>query len=254
MKYLLIVSLLFSLSVSQAQEAQNTKIVVRTKAKDAKFIGTSMGGSLIIIKNAETGEILAQGKTVGGTGNTDLIMRTPKERYTSIGDGAAQFETTLSISKPIFLTIEALAPVNMKDSRVFAQTQTWLIPGKSIDGEGIIMEIPGFVVDGLYPQTHQGFSLASDKSIELKANIVMMCGCTISEGGLWDSNLLEVRGMVYVNGEYLKTVEFKNNGTPNTFTSALQLDKTGSHEVIITAFDPKTNNSGVDELNFRVNN
>ena len=254
MKNLLILTLSFICFFATSQEAQNTKIVVRTKAKDAKFIGTSMGGSLIIIKNAETGEILAQGKTDGGTGNTDLIMRTPKERYTSIGNGAAQFEASLSISKPIFLTIEALAPVNMKDSRVFAQTQTWLIPGKSIDGEGIIIEIPGFVIDGLYPQTHQGFSLASDKSIELKANIVMMCGCTISEGGLWDSNLLEVRGMVYVNGEYLKTVEFKNNGTPNTFTSDLQLDKTGSHEVIITAFDPKTNNSGVDELNFRVNN
>lgn len=253
MKYLLIISLLFSFSVVQAQEAQNTIIIVRTKAKDAKFIGTSMGGSHIVIKNADTGKILAQGKTVGGTGNTDLIMKTPKERYTSIGDGAAHYEATLSISKPIFLTIEALAPANMKDSRVYAQTQVWVIPGQHMDGDGVILEIPGFVVEGLYPQTHQGFSIATDTSVELKANIVMMCGCTISEGGLWNSNQIKVEGLVYINDEFWKKIDFKNNGTPNTFTSNLALEKVGSHEVIIMAFDPKTKNSGVDQLNFRVN-
>jgi hypothetical protein len=236
-----------------AQEAQETNVIVRTKAKDAKFIGTSMGGSMIMIKDAQTGELLARGLTKGGTGNTDAIMRTPKERYTSIHEGAAAFETTLTLNKPTLVNIEALSPVN-HESRVFSTTQVWLLPGKHMDEQGIIMEIPGFVVDGLYPQTHQGLSISNNQTTELKANIVMMCGCTISEGGLWDSSGMEIEGMIYVNGEYWKTVNFNYGGTPNTFTYDLSLEKTGAHEVIITAFDPRTKNTGVDQLNFRVNN
>ena len=52
MKNLLSIILLFACLNLVAQEALDTKIIVRTKAKDAKFIGTSVGGSHILIKNA----------------------------------------------------------------------------------------------------------------------------------------------------------------------------------------------------------
>ena len=253
MKNLLIAFLLLFCFTAQAQEAIDTKLIVRTKAKDAKFIGTSMGGSLILIRDAESGELLAKGVTKGSTGNTDLIMNTPRERFTEIGDGAAYFETNLKIAKPQFLTIEAYAPTNQKNSRVFAQTQVWLIPGKPINGDGIILEIPGFVIEGLYPKTHQGFSIEKDKSIELKANMVMMCGCTISDGGLWNAQDIEVHAMIYVNGEYIKTIDM-SLAAVNTFTAKLDLEKTGSHEVVITAYHPKSKNTGVNRINFRVGN
>ncbi len=253
MKSILTYFLILCCFTLTAQQAQDTKIIVRTKAKDAKFIGTSMGGSLIMIKDATTGEILTKGLTKGGTGNTDLIMNTPKERYLKIADAASAFETTLSIAKPQFVTIEAHAPVNQKNSSVFAQTQVWLIPGKHIDGDGIILEIPGFVIEGLYPQTHQGFSIENDKSIELKANMVMMCGCPITEGGLWDSNDIEVNAMVYVNGEYWKTISM-SLASANTYTANLDLEKTGSHEVIITGYHSKSKNTGANQINFRVSN
>ena len=253
MRNLLITFLLISCFSAYSQEAQDTKIIVRTKAKDAKFIGSSMGGSMIIIRDALTNEVLAKGPTEGGTGNTDAIMRTAHERYTPITSGAAAFETSLSLQKPLFVTVEALSPVNHEESRVVSQTQLWLIPGKHIDGEGLILEIPGFVVDGLYPQTHQGFSLANDKSVELKANMVMMCGCTISEGGLWDSNDMEVEAAVYVDGEYWKTIPMSIAGE-NTFTAQLDLEKAGNHEVIITSYHKISKNTGVDQLYFRVSN
>ncbi len=253
MKNILLTALLFICFSSFGQEAKDTKIIVRTKAKDAKFIGTSMGGSLILIRDAQTDEILAKGLTEGGTGNTDLIMNTPIERYNNIGEGAAKFEFTINIAKPKLLTIEAYAPANQKNSSVFAQTQVWLIPGKDIDGDGIILEIPGFVIEGLYPQTHQGFSIENDKAIELKANMVMMCGCTISDGGLWDSNEIEVEALIYVNGEYWKTIDMSLS-TTNTFTANLNLEKTGSHEVIITAYHSKSKNTGANQINFRVSN
>jgi hypothetical protein len=54
--------------------AEQTEIIVRVLAKDSKFVGTSMGGMRIILRDAHTSEILATGLTQGGTGNTKLIM------------------------------------------------------------------------------------------------------------------------------------------------------------------------------------
>lgn len=253
MKNFLITVFLFSSFITFSQEDKRTKIIVRTKAKDAKFIGTSMGGSMIILRDALTDEILAKGLTNGGTGNTDLIMNTAQERTTDISTGSAFYEASLYLSKPQFVTVQALSPVNHEEARVFAQTQVWMIPGKHMDGAGIILEIPGFVVDGLFPQTHQGFSLETNKSIELKANIVMMCGCPITKGGLWDSEEIDVEAMIYVNSKYWKTVNM-SIAEANTFTAQLTLEQTGSHEVIITAYHPRSKNTGVDQLNFRVSN
>jgi hypothetical protein len=39
-----------------------------------------MGGALITIKDVHTGEVLAQGRTAGGTGDTTRIMKTPVVR------------------------------------------------------------------------------------------------------------------------------------------------------------------------------
>ena len=40
---------------------QTTEVMIRAQSKDAKFIGTSIGGAKVIVKDAETGEILAEG-------------------------------------------------------------------------------------------------------------------------------------------------------------------------------------------------
>jgi hypothetical protein len=39
--------------------AEPTDVTVRVLAKDSKFVGTSMGGMRIILRDAQTGEILA---------------------------------------------------------------------------------------------------------------------------------------------------------------------------------------------------
>ena len=42
-----------------------TDIVVRAKARDAKFIGSSIGGAFIRIREADTGKVLAEGLLYG---------------------------------------------------------------------------------------------------------------------------------------------------------------------------------------------
>jgi len=207
-KVLLTTLLIFLANFLFAQTA--TRVIVRAKAKDAKFIGSSIGGAQIIVRDKATGEILAKGVTEGSTGNTKLIMNTPKARDLQIAEkSTAKFEAALALTEPTFITIEATAPMNQKQAAVTATTELWVIPGKDILGDGIVIEIPGFVVNVLAPRTHQSISLASLENSELsiQANIVMMCGCPITSGGMWDANQMEVRGILKKEGKLVKEVE-----------------------------------------------
>ncbi|WP_299464507.1 hypothetical protein [uncultured Microscilla sp.] len=244
-------SLAVLLSLSVTTWATPTKVVVRAKAKDAKFIGSSVGGAMVIIRDAATNEILTKGITKGSTGNTNLIMRKAHERYQSIvDDRTAKFEATIDIKAPTFITIQVMAPYNKKQATVTAQTQVWLIPGKDIAGEGIIVEVPGFIIDILAPQTHAFTSLGKTKNqINIIANVVMMCGCTISKGGLWDGDKMEAKALIKRNGESYKTVELKLGKQVNTFEGVLKTTDTGLYEIIVYVYDARTGNTGVDKVN-----
>src|SRR5690625_5785628 len=61
-----------------------TPVTIRVLSHDAKFIGTSMGGVEIVIRDVGTGEILSSGITSGGTGDTDLLVLNEKSRYGEI--------------------------------------------------------------------------------------------------------------------------------------------------------------------------
>lgn len=257
MKYAIYLLILGGLLYSVSSIATPTTIVIRTKAKDAKFIGSSIGGAHIIIREEATGEVLAKGFTQGSTGNTDLIMRKPKERYQPISEeSTSKFEVTLNIDKPTFVTIEATAPFNQKQSAIKASTQLWLIPGKNILGDGVILEIPGFVVNVLAPQTHQFVTkeMFLDGMIPVKANVVMMCGCTISNKGLWDGEKITVEAWVYLNGELLHTVPMRIFDHVNTFEGGIPFVAGGNYEVHVIAYDARTGNTGVDKVNFIVEN
>jgi hypothetical protein len=232
------------MSISSAL-AQNTSITVRAKAKDAKFIGTSIGGAQIIIKNASTGEILAQGITSGSTGDTKKIMKTPHKRGERItNDDTAGFTADLDLKEPVFVTVEAYAPKSKKQAIVLSSTQLWLIPGKNIDGEGLVLEIPGFVVDILSPQTHESLSAGSE--ITLRANVVMMCGCPTSPDGIWDANGYEVKALLVSDAGKSTEVELHFADKQSTFSTTTTLEK-GVYHISIYAYDPKTGNTGLDQ-------
>ena len=145
-------------------EAAPTKLVVRAKAKDSKFVGTSMGGARVVVRDAETGKVLAEGLTAGGTGNTRTIMLEPMKRFGRIAEGAAKFEATIDI--------DVEAPYIHKDNMIKSSTQIWLIPGRDMAGDGIIIEIPGFSVDAVSPAKA---TLVNNKAvISIQARIVMI--------------------------------------------------------------------------------
>ena len=231
--------------------AQETNIMIRAKAKDAKFIGSSIGGAKILVKDALTGEILAEGLTLGSTGNTEKIMKQDWKRNENLSDeNTAGFNAVLDIKEPKFITVEAYAPVSKKQSVVKSSTQLWVIPGKDISGDGVVLEIPGFVVDILSPQTHE--RIDASENIQLKANVVMMCGCPVTEGGTWDASQYEVVAMLKNSENNTTKVTMSITEKPSTFEADINLEK-GLYEVLIYAYDPITGNTGVDKTNIIVN-
>ncbi|GLU51643.1 hypothetical protein Dfri01_11040 [Dyadobacter frigoris] len=228
-------------------------MVIRAKAKDAKFIGTGIGGAYVIVKNELTGEILAKGLTTGASGNTDLILKTPHKRNDRLTDDkTAKFEASVNIQEPTFVSVEVIAPVNRKSSAIKASTQLWLIPGKDIDEEGIVLDIPGFILDILEPQTHRIMLLEkmADKKVKIKINLTMLCGCAITKGGVWDSEQIEVKAIVKKDGVKYKDVALGITSVDNIFEGILDMNAIGMYEIQVYGYDKITKNTGVDKINF----
>ncbi|SIT19193.1 hypothetical protein SAMN05421786_10855 [Chryseobacterium ureilyticum] len=244
-------ALLFSSLMVSATE---TKVMIRAKAKDAKFIGSSLGGAHIIIRNKLNQRILAEGNTSGSTGNTDLIMKTPKVRGNSIADEqTGGFLATVDIDEPTFVTIEVISPLSNRQAQAAVSTEMWLIPGKNILGEGIILEIPGYIIDILKPRTHQyiGLNTIKNKPFLFQANIVMMCGCVIEKGGIWNSDEIEVKGILKKDGKFIKNIDLSWVST-NLFEGSDMINTAGNYELTLYAYHAKTGNTGVDKVNYVV--
>lgn len=253
-KLIYIILLVISIStVSNAQEP--TKITIRALAKDAKFIGTGIGGAYIIVKNHETQEVLAKGYTAGASGNTDVIVTKPKVRYERITDDkTAKFVAALNITEPLLVDITAIAPFNRKSAAIQATTQVWVIPNKDVLGDGIILEIPGFIVDILSPTAHEliSFDAGQKREVNLRVNTVMMCGCTIQNNGIWNASNYDVDAIVRKEGVEIGKVKLIKTTKDNIFEVKIPVKESGNYELIVTAFDNKAYNTGVDKINFVV--
>lgn len=242
-------SLLFTIGLQAL--ATPTTLVVRAKAKDAKFIGSSIGGARIIVREAFSGKVLAEGLTKGSTGNTQKIMQEPHQRHQSLSDPeTADFTAIINIEKPTLVTVEGYGPWQQVQARIKVQSQIWLIPGKDISGDGLVLEFPGFVVNVLNPQTHE--SLSAGTNIPIRANVVLMCGCLITEGGLWDASQYEVQALVEKDGETMPAVPLSISNKASTFTGNLKAPEPGLYQVSVYAYDPITGNTGVATTNFLV--
>jgi hypothetical protein len=161
-------------SPSFAAEKVPTKIIVRVVAKDSKVIGSGVGGAFVRIKNLETGEILAQGKQEGGTGDTDRIMVQPHKRGETLygTPDAAFFQAEISIDKPTQVEIYTEAPLAYPHSLQKGTKTLTLIPGKQILGEGVIIELNGLIVNVISPSSKE--SLKKGEDVVVKADVRML--------------------------------------------------------------------------------
>lgn len=242
-------SLLISGFLSLCNAAEPTKIDVRVLSVGAKFVGSSMGGCLVTIRDMETGELLAKGKTEGSTGDTDVIMKDRHLIHDPVStEGSGVFSTELKIDEPTHILVTATGPGAQKQGENLASVSQWVVPGKHVTGgDGFLLKLRGFVVDIKTPPTHVKIAKSPVK-INLSANVTMMCGCPIEPGGTWDADKFEITATIKHNGKSLKTIPLNYAGEISQFATEFEVSEKGLYEATVFAYNPADGNTGIDKV------
>ena len=225
--------------------AKETKVMIRAVARDAKVIGEHVGGARITVRDVSTGKILAEGMQKAGTGDTDLIMNKPRMRGATVygTPDASGFLAVLSLDKPTVVEISAEGPLGSPEATQRASKTMLLVPGEDVLGEGVLLEIHGFIVKTLAPQMDAKARMGSP--FEVRATVTMACGCPIEPGGVWDANKIHVIARLVREGKIEKEIPMQYAGVQNTFKGDVPVTSPGQVELQVLATDPPNANFGL---------
>jgi hypothetical protein len=225
---------------------KETKVMIRAIARDAKVIGTHVGGAKITVRDTATGEILAQGMQQGGTGDTNTIMKTPRTRGMSVyssGD-ASGFLAVLHLDKPTVVEVSAEGPLGNAQATQRSSKTLLLVPGEDVLGEGILLEIHGFIITPLAPLPDAKVKAGSP--FEVRATVTMACGCPTEPGGLWDASKIRVVARLLRDGKVESEIPMTYAGVQNTFHVDEPVTPPGALELQLLALDPESANFGMN--------
>ncbi|MGF1635225.1 MAG: hypothetical protein ACFCVE_15340 [Phycisphaerae bacterium] len=237
---------------ADAQEAGATPIRVTALSRGGKFIGTSLGGMRVVVREAATGRVLADGITHGSTGDTRRIMTgEAKQAGEPLSTpGSAAFETELQLVEPTRVILEVTGPLAQPQAATTVTSQWTLLPGHDYtNGDGLMVEIPGLVVDALSPPAHVKLT-ADTEDVDLTANVMMMCGCPIGNNPYWTPEEFEVSATVRKDGKVISTVPLRFTGETSQYAGTVTPDGPGAYVVSVAAFQPENGNTGVDLTSF----
>ncbi len=246
-----------------------TKITVRAIARGGKFLGDDIGGAEITIRDVRSGEIFATGRTHGGSGPagvmTTAITRTqPIPVSDPPSNDACRFDATLNLDEPRLIEISAFGPLGGQQSANRVTATTWVYPGKDIspDGtlreDGFLIEIPGLLVEVLQPPAHYlPYKPNPADTIQIRANVTMMCGCPIAANpwhgspSIWPTSDFDVVASVAGDNKVTEySLDFDPNAEGNApsqfFTDKWVPGTAGVYDITVFAYQKSTGNSGVD--------
>lgn len=237
---------LSTLSFTGSALAEKTDIMLRAKAVDAKYIGTSVGGMRAIVEDAETGEILDEGWITGDTGDTKTLVEEPVKRGQQLTDAdTAGFLASVDIEMPRLLRFKLIGPYGYRQSLQEATVTSWVIPGKHIIGDGITLTMPGFIVDA-WSQVMEG------STVEVYTKASLLCGCPIREDGFWDPDNYAANAIIMQDERKIAEVSLAFSNSAALFSNKIELPA-GSYQAIVYLIDQQTGNVGVDRTVFEVN-
>lgn len=231
---------------------KETKVMVRVLARDAKLIGKSVGGARVTIKDATTGQVLAQGMEQDGTGDTALIIEKPRVRGEKVYDtpGASGFLAVLNLEQPTVVEVTAEGPLGNPQATQRSSKTLLLVPGEDVLGDGIVLEIHGFIVKTLAPQAEAQVSGGSP--FEVRATVNMACGCPTEPNGHWDSNKFRVVARLIRAGNIEAEIPMHYAGVQNTYTGSVPTAVPGQTELQVLALDPANANFGLTRENLTI--
>jgi hypothetical protein len=233
-------------AAQQAGRAAPTRVMVRAVSRDAKVIGTKVGGARITIRDVATGKVLAEGVQTGETGSTEKIVVQPRRRGEPVYDapGTAGFLATLELERPTVVEVTAEGPLGAPQAVQKVSKTMLLVPGEHVEGDGVVLEIHGFIVTleatpAAAPQASAG------RPFEVRATVTLTCGCPTEPNGLWDANRIKVSARAVRGGKVAGETQLTYAGTASTYAGQLTLKDAGEYELEILASDAAAANFGV---------
>lgn len=227
-------------SIRVTGDTVETRVLVHVLAHHAKLIGSSVGGAQVTITDLETGRVLAQGITEGGTGNTDQIMgpHGPLEDVLA-QSGGANFETSIPLDRPTRVRVTATGPLGFPQAVESASKTVLLLPGEDLSGNGIVLELNGLIVEILEPVSGP----ISGADLAVRARVRMLCSCATTPDGIWPSpgvraRLLDPAGAVVAEA-YLPFA-----GEASTYEGVIRGVPEGVFELEVVAVSEDRSNAG----------
>jgi hypothetical protein len=232
-----------------------TQVQVRVLSRGGKFVGDDIGGALVTLRDARSGELLASGRTQGGSGVADL-MTIPKARIDPLPTtGAAVFTAQIALDEPRLIEVEAFGPLAAQGSANRVTATEWVLPQQYIGKPNVIqLQIAGLNVDLLNPPTHF-LPQETPKDVVFRVNVTMMCGCPIGPDTDWKPEDYLVQALIKKpdGTREILPLAFDTDApedAPSQFTGVYHATQTGIYEAIVFAHEAKYGNSGSDRVTF----
>ena len=230
--------------------AEPTEIIVHVLSKGSKFIGTSMGGALVTLEDAMTGELLARGYTEGGTGDTRLIMEEKHTTHTPVSTGdAARFRAVLDLERPVLLRVTARGPMTNPTGNEASSTM-WVVPGGHVTGgDAWRLVLPGLVIQLLAPPNR---AVKSPGTVRIETGVVMGCGCPVVPDSLWDAKDYEITVTLLKDNQAVAKKHLDWTGEGTLYAADVEVAEPGTYLIRAVVYDPASGNTGLDRSTFTV--
>lgn len=241
---LIVTAVLFALLPAAGQAQTPTQVLVRAVSQDAKILQDPVGGAHIVIRDVETGEVLAEGRQTGRSGSTDTIMHQPRVRGAMVYDTpeAAHFLATLMLDRPTQVEISAEGPLGYPQAVQRTSKTMLLVPGQDVLGEGVLLTIHGFIVELLEPSTP---AAAPGETLHLRARVRMTCGCPTEPGGLWDSDTMTILArLVTEDAAVVAETPLTFAGETSIYEGSLTVPEGDGYTIEVLAMDADRANFG----------
>ncbi len=217
-----------------------TQLIVHVVTHDAKLIGSAVGGVRITVRDVNDNRVLATGLHEGATGDTKRIMETPRvrgERLFTTTDGA-RFQTTIPLTAATLVEITADGPLGYPDQLVSASKRLVLVPGRHLTGDGLVLEMHGYLIDLLAPDST--LVMSANAPTTVRARVRLLCSCPTGPDALWKVN--DVRARLIRNGLVMHDVLLPYAGVTSEYAAEFPIVAAGQYtlEIIASSSDIAT--------------
>jgi len=116
-----------------------------------------------------------------------------------------------------------------------------LFPGRDVGGDGIVLELHGFVIDLMGPDTTQ--ALPASAALKVRARVRMLCSCPTQPGGMWE--VRDVVARLIRDKVVVREATLTYGGEPSIYTGELSPVEPGVYQLEVLAANPAAATFGV---------